>query len=292
MSYVVFDTKADSIYKDEIENRYHFPARYHAYATSAVGGWVVYREPRAGGGRMAYFAAARLLKVEPDPDQSGHYYAFVDSFTEFDREVSWQSEDLQYREKWLRELPQSEVGVQMRGKSVRQLMRDDFLNIISEGLPSLFQSLVSGQPRPLDGDEFERSTKTALVNRKVRERSFRANVIKAYGGVCAFTGISILDLNGKPEVEAAHIQSVEHGGPDMTSNGLALCRTAHWLFDRYLVSVSDDYKLIIDAENLPSELVKLLVPQTNSIILPNDHRFKPALRFIRFHRRIFDQRRT
>ena len=37
------------------------------------------------------------------------------------------------------------------------------------------------------------------------------------------------------EDEAAHIRPVEHNGPDIISNGIALSGTAHWMFDRGLV---------------------------------------------------------
>lgn len=290
MSFVVFDTKANSIYKDEIERRYHFPLRYLDVASTAVGSWVLYREPRADGGRMAYFAAARVDRIESDPDLPNHFYAYVDKFTEFDRIVPWQSEAGTYREQWLRDLPQNQVGVQMRGRSVRVLEHQDFAVIVGAGLKTTLEELGSEMPPIEDQLVSERKLKTVLANQKVRERSFRRNVISAYAGTCAFTGLSIVDLNGKPEVEAAHIQSVGYGGPDISINGLALCRTAHWLFDRLLVGLSDNLGLLFDRRLLPPAVVALLEPQQDKIQLPNDSSCFPAPRFVRFHRELYEQR--
>ncbi len=50
----VFETKAGSGYDDEIAAHYHFPRRHLAVAQTLVGDWIVYREPRTGGGRGSY----------------------------------------------------------------------------------------------------------------------------------------------------------------------------------------------------------------------------------------------
>ncbi|MEC7291422.1 MAG: HNH endonuclease [Pseudomonadota bacterium] len=291
MNYAVFDTKAQSTYDDKIEERYHFPSRYLETARSALGSWIIYREPRADGGRLAYFAAARLDRIEQDQEQDNHYYALVSEFTEFDQEVSWRTEAGEYREQWLRDLSPKEVGVKMRGSSVRSLGRDDFLSITTVGLREsagidLSESSSGNTELP------ERRTISMLVNTKARGAGFRRRVLSAYSNTCAFTGFSVLDTNGNPEVEAAHIRSVEHGGPDYTNNGIALCRTAHWLFDRYLVTISDDHKLIYNTRNLPVALQRILKPKAEKILLPTNSHFNPSLRFIRFHRELYQRHNT
>ena len=54
----VFDTKTASGYDDDIVERYHFPNNYLAIAERSVDDWIVYREPRRGGGSMGYIAVA------------------------------------------------------------------------------------------------------------------------------------------------------------------------------------------------------------------------------------------
>ncbi|MGE4078360.1 MAG: HNH endonuclease, partial [Reyranella sp.] len=99
------------------------------------------------------------------------------------------------------------------------------------------------------------------MNRKVREANFRRHVCEAYDNTCAVTGLRILNGGGKAEVQAAHIWSVANGGPDVVQNGLALSATAHWLFDRHLISLTDDYGLLVSHNRIPSELQALFQKQ-------------------------------
>ena len=73
MAKAVFTHADGSIYDDLPEQRYHFPQTYLRAAQAALGDWIVYYEPRrveAGsdrtGGRQAYFATAKLNKIEQD----------------------------------------------------------------------------------------------------------------------------------------------------------------------------------------------------------------------------------
>jgi putative restriction endonuclease len=94
-------------------------------------------------------------------------------------------------------------------------------------------------------EEQERRIEQILVNRKIRDASFRRQVCDAYDNICAVTKFRIVNGGGKAEVQAAHIWPVAAGGPDVIQNGIALSGTAHWLFDRHLISLTDDYRLLV-----------------------------------------------
>jgi putative restriction endonuclease len=130
---VVFDTKPTSAYDDEISHHYQFPRRYLAIVQRSEGDWVVLRRPRADGGNLAYFATARVLSVEPDPAAPGMSYARLAEYLPFDRPVPWTSNG-RYAEEALRNIPQAQVGVFLRGRSVRPLSEDDFADLIANGL--------------------------------------------------------------------------------------------------------------------------------------------------------------
>jgi HNH endonuclease len=84
-----------------------------------------------------------------------------------------------------------------------------------------------------------------LMNRKVRDANFRRAVCRAYDDRCAVTGLKIVNGGGRSEVQAAHIRSVADGGPDIVQKGIALSATAHWLFDRHLISIGEDMWLLV-----------------------------------------------
>jgi len=65
---------------------------------------------------------------------------------------------------------------------------------------------------------------------------------------------------------------------DDPRNGMALCKTHHWMFDQYLVSVTPEYRihlspwLISNGQNIEGTLTF----EGSAIHLPSDRRFKPA----------------
>ncbi|WP_447972815.1 HNH endonuclease [Nitrospira sp. Kam-Ns4a] len=82
----------------------------------------------------------------------------------------------------------------------------------------------------------------ASILRNLRDTSFKERVLNSYSYRCAMCGLQ-MDL-----VEAAHIVPVRApGSTDETCNGLALCVLHHEAYDRAIVDVSDDYKVIVSA---------------------------------------------
>ena len=126
-----------------------------------------------------------------------------------------------------------------------------------------------------------------LVNRSLRDAAFRTSVVEAYKETCAVTGLRIVNGGGSVEVQAAHIWSVADGGADIVQNGIALSATCHWLFDRHLISLGDDYGLLVSHNRVPSELRSLFENQIDRIHLPSDKRLWPRLDFIALHREKF-----
>ena len=105
----------------------------------------------------------------------------------------------------------------------------------------------------------------------------------AYENRCALTGLRLINGGGRPEVQAAHIMPVASKGPDSVRNGLALSGTVHWLFDRGLLSVDDDYRVLVAEKHVPKEVVGLL-NQDRHINAPADPKSCPHPHFLRFHR--------
>jgi putative restriction endonuclease len=142
--------------------------------------------------------------------------------------------------------------------------------------------LASSCKAPLE--QQERRIEQILINRKIRDAAFRNQVCSAYGGRCAITGLRIINGGGKLETQAAHIWSVSQGGPDVVQNGIALSGTVHWLFDRHLISLTDDYRVLASHNKVPAELRSLFASQMNCIHLPADKRLWPHAAYLARHR--------
>jgi len=296
----VFEISGNSRYKDAILERYHFPSNYLSVARELVGDWIVYRETRVAGGRMAYTAATWVERIDPDPVDPSHFYAHVRDYLEFDKPVPYRDPTGRFAERFLREMARpSAAGTTLRGRSVRLLDNEDFVDIVDAGLAETLDPdnrirLELDAPRIDAGtqllleDRFaQRRVEQMLVNRKIRDANFRNHVLDAYENTCAVTGLKIVNGGGKAEAQAAHIWSVAAGGPDIVQNGVALSATAHWLFDRHLISFDDELCLLVSHNKVPSELVRLFPPVGQRIRLPRDPGLHPRPDFVARHRERF-----
>jgi putative restriction endonuclease len=299
----VFDVKPGSGYDDDITRRYHFPARsnYLEAAREAVGDWVLFREPQRNGGRRAYIATARVVSVDRDPEQPDHYYAYVADFLEFATPVPFIQEG-RYAEAPLREiLNPNRVGQALQGKSMRPILTEDFVAIVLAGLKEALApenalrlgldfppaDLPPLAATPGLAEDYDRRIEQLLVNRKIRDANFRLEVCRAYEDRCAVTGLRIVNGGGRAEVQAAHVKPVAVGGPDVVQNGIALSGTVHWLFDRHLISIDEDYRLLVSHNRVPSELRSLFRPANERLHLPADRKLWPHPAFLAHHREIF-----
>jgi predicted restriction endonuclease len=72
----------------------------------------------------------------------------------------------------------------------------------------------------------------AEVARRQGQKAFRGRLIDAYGGSCAISGTSVLDV-----LQAAHIRPYNGPSTNHVTNGLLLRADLHTLFDLKLITV-------------------------------------------------------
>ncbi len=293
MAKAVFTTKVTPSYDDLPEVRYHFPRTYLNYARQTVGDYVVYYEPRrssadlsSGGGRQSYFGVARVESIIEDEQQPDHYYAIVGDYLDFDRPVPFSEGALYYESALQKEDGSTNKGA--FGRAVRLVPDDEFDQILKAG----FAPVLAEQTFPAENTSqgfseppqlFVRPVVEMTVSRPFRERSFMHNVRAAYANRCAITGLRLINGGGRPEVQAAHIQPVASNGPDSVRNGLALSGTVHWMFDRGLISIADDYRILVAKNHVPDDALRL-INQNRMLNLPMDQTFHPNTHFLKFHR--------
>jgi putative restriction endonuclease len=282
----ILTTKADSAYDDVREERYHFPQNYLARVRQMEGDFFVYYEPRRNGGRSAYIATGRIAKVYADPKMAKHYYAHIDNYLEFDKPVPFR-----FGGNLLETSLQSEGQTGLSGdfrNAVRLLSEKEFNTIVGFGFAKEIRSEQALAQVPQIDDtpaEFHRPMVEQLVTRPFRDAAFSRQVKSAYANSCAFTGLDMRNGGGRTEVDAAHIKPVGdgHNGPDSVRNGLALSKTVHWMFDRGLLSIDSDYKILTAKGLVPEPIQRLLLP-SGVISLPDDPQERPHPAFLEYHR--------
>ena len=112
--------------------------------------------------------------------------------------------------------------------------------------------------------------------------NFRDFVLLAYGYKCAITKrvISWKELNN---LEAAHIKPKAHVGTFLPCNGIALSRDMHWAFDKGLLTINDEFKVVIHGDVMHTYLGDFHGEQ---IIVPTEPYFQPAKQFLAHHREL------
>lgn len=292
MAKAVFTTKVEPTYDDLPEFRYHFPRSYLRQAEAAVGDWAVYYEPRrtsgdlsSSGGRQAYFATARVNAIEADPNRPDHFYAFVSDYLEFDEPVPFHEADFYYESALQRDDGETNKGA--FGRAVRNVPDREYDLILRAGFTEILQP-PENTAQPAFGlaeeqETFERPIVERLVARPFRDAAFATAVKAAYENTCAVTGLKIINGGGRPEVQAAHIRPVASAGPDSVRNGLALSGTVHWMFDRGLISLDEDYTILMAEDRVPDPIHRMINPDLK-LRLPVRAEFRPHPRFLEYHR--------
>jgi len=235
---------------------------------------------------MSYFAMAKVIDIREDPSGPDLFYAYVSDYLDFDKPVPF-TDGVSFFEKALRKEDGS-VNKGAFGRAVRLVSEVEFDLILRAGFaaeisPPSYEShlgyeLGFSEPQA----PFERPIIEMTIARPFRDRAFRTAVRTAYGNRCAVTGLQLINGGGRPEVEAAHIQPVSQNGPDAIRNGIALSQTFHWLFDRGMISVRDDYGILV-SNSVPAQ-ARQMINQDGKLILPDSDVFRPSPNYLRFHR--------
>jgi putative restriction endonuclease len=293
MTKAIFTTRVTPSYDDRPEEYYHFPSAYLNQVRAAVGDQIIYYEPRrmdsspsSKGGRQAYFAIAQVDEIRSDQSRPDHYYAQISKYLPFARPVPFREGSHYYESRLRNESGGTNLGLAQR--AVRNISDSDFDQILRAGFATVLEddslpNIPNANEISESEAEFRRPLVEMTISRPFRDRAFKYVVRAAYDNRCAMTGLRLINGGGRPEVEAAHIKPVAVNGPDTVRNGLALSGTAHWMFDRGLISIGDDYKILVAKNRVPENAIRLL-NENGTVNLPKDQTLYPNAHYLRFHR--------
>ncbi len=122
----------------------------------------------------------------------------------------------------------------------------------------------------------------------VRNGNFKKFIPMVYDSKCSFTGMRTITPFNHTLVDACHIVPFSTTQDDSIGNGLALSPTMHRAFDAGLISVDQDYRIlvsdvVIEDKDSPYSLSSLA---KQMIFLPSDERFYPSQKKLEWHREI------
>lgn len=118
-----------------------------------------------------------------------------------------------------------------------------------------------------------------------RDGQFRDRILRAYEYRCAVYGFNVRLGHTLVAVEAAHIKWHQAGGPDIESNGIALCSMHHKLFDRgvFTISPSREFRVAEMAHGTNGFDEWLMRYHGKKIRGPVNPGYEPAKNYVLWH---------
>ena len=122
----------------------------------------------------------------------------------------------------------------------------------------------------------------------IRNWSFKNWIPKIYQNTCSISGMSINSTKGHSLIDACHIVPFSHDQDDRVTNGIALCPNLHRAFDNGLVSIDQDYRVLVSDQVVEESghPYGLSVLKGRKIILPEETHRWPNPENLEWHRKI------
>jgi putative restriction endonuclease len=133
----------------------------------------------------------------------------------------------------------------------------------------------------------------AAAKRKGRSARFAVKVCSEYRYTCALTGYRCVTGDGATIVDAAHIESWATTQNDDPTNGLALSKNAHWMFDAGLWSADDHLRIIVNTRALTEhgpEFLRLTAMAGRHLQFDPASKLRPLPKSLRDHRHRYGMR--
>jgi putative restriction endonuclease len=140
--------------------------------------------------------------------------------------------------------------------------------------------------------EYRQEIKKLLEQKKeeeifLRGSLFKREIPKIYNNTCCISGMKIDATNTVSMIDACHIVPFSVSYDDTVSNGIALCPNLHRAFDRGLIAIDENYKVLVSNsfnEDVSSYSIKVL--EGKEMQLPNMKSYYPLKGNFEWHRNI------
>ena len=122
----------------------------------------------------------------------------------------------------------------------------------------------------------------------IRGAAFKKTIPKIYKNTCAITGLSVDATINVSMIDACHIIPFAESYNDTITNGIALSPNMHRAFDRGLISIDNNYRVLVSSKFIESDSVYSIRQfEGSSIILPEKSSYYPSLESLAYHRKRF-----
>ena len=294
MGWIVYKTHQRYEIPDLQKDYLIFASRYAELVRAAIGYPVIYYTPRVTPRGGTYIAFAIVRGVHSIPDNPKVMWADVEDYQPFSQKIALQEKGLFIESVFLgmnrrsaaivdvRALPETE-GAAILGSSERPYdplpMQANHFGLATPG--------SHGYQEDTEDDVSNKGAVDGVVQYRVRSERVRALLrqiaIARYDGKCIFTSRRQSLGKGRFLAEAAHIFPLSLGGPDCIENTALMCPAMHELYDRGLIALSDNYRIL--TQDCLSEGYRRALNEDGHAALPQDECLWPNIELVRAHRR-------
>jgi putative restriction endonuclease len=119
----------------------------------------------------------------------------------------------------------------------------------------------------------------------LRGSMFKREIPKIYNNTCSISGMKVDSVFSFSMIDACHIVPFSNSYNDTISNGIALCPNLHRAFDRGLISIDNNYKVLVSQsfrENLTNYSINAFIGR--ELHLPKNESYHPSKSNIEWHR--------
>lgn len=125
----------------------------------------------------------------------------------------------------------------------------------------------------------------------VRSAIFKREIPKVYNYTCCITKMRVVSTYNVQMVDACHIVPFSVSNIDIVSNGISLCPNLHRAFDRFLITIDEQYKVVVaDSFSELENNYSIKRHHGEKILLPNERNQMPDQNNLAWHRNEFYRR--
>ena len=119
----------------------------------------------------------------------------------------------------------------------------------------------------------------------LRGSMFKREIPKIYNNTCCISGMKIDATINVSMIDACHIVPFSESYDDTITNGIALCPNLHRAFDRGLITITDDFRVLVSSSFVEGAAnYSIRAFQGTQILLPKSERYFPKKENMGWHR--------
>lgn len=149
---------------------------------------------------------------------------------------------------------------------------------------------IEGKILREDATEYRKEIKKLIQQKNeeeifLRGSLFKREIPKIYNNTCCISGMKIDATISISMVDACHIIPFSKSYNDTITNGIALCPNLHRAFDRGLIAIDNNYRVVVSKTFKEDETnYSIKVFENQKINLPKQEMYYPLIENIAWHK--------